>query len=105
MEYLWTISTLKKMEGIKLSSKIYDRALLFVEDSMRFSTRQKFQNNKFWKDLHPILQQRLVATVLSSQISKLKFFFHDYVENIKAPTNFVTKVMISLDSTIYNVGD
>ena len=56
MEYLWTISTLKKMEGIKLSSKIYDRALLFVEDSMRFSTRQKFQNNKFWKDLHPTLQ-------------------------------------------------
>ena len=35
----------------------------------------------------------------------MKFFFYDFVENIKAPSNFVTKVMISLDSTIYNTGE
>ena len=35
----------------------------------------------------------------------MKFFFHDYLDNIKAPSNFVTKVMISLDSTIYNSGE
>ena len=56
IEYLWSISTLKKSEGIKLNSQIYDEALVYIEDSMRFSTRQKFQGNKFWKDLHPMLQ-------------------------------------------------
>ena len=35
----------------------------------------------------------------------MKFFFFDFVENIKAPSNFLTKVMISLDSTIYNSGE
>ena len=35
----------------------------------------------------------------------MRFFFHDYHDNIKAPSNFVTKVMISLDSTIYDCGE
>ena len=53
IDYLWSISTSKL--GLKLNNKVYDEALVFIEDSMRFSTRQKFQNNKFWKDLHPNL--------------------------------------------------
>ena len=40
IDYLWSISTSKI--SLKLNNKVYDEALIFIEDSMRFSTRQKF---------------------------------------------------------------
>lgn len=35
----------------------------------------------------------------------MRFFFNDYNENVKAPKNFITKFMISLDSSVYDIGD
>ena len=43
--------------------------------------------------------------MLYSQIHKLKHFFHDTIERVRAPEGFVTRVMVQLEATIYDVGD
>ena len=35
----------------------------------------------------------------------LKYFFNDVIEKVNAPQGFVTKLMVELDSTLYDVGD
>ena len=43
--------------------------------------------------------------MLASQTNKLGYFLNDIIEGIKAPQGFVTKVMVSLESSLYDVGD
>ena len=35
----------------------------------------------------------------------LKYFFNDIIENISAPKGFVTRIMVELESTIYDTND
>ena len=53
----------------------------------------------------PKLQEKLVQSVLKSQIKKLRFFFNDYKEEIKPPPGFEMQMMVSLESTLCDVGN
>ena len=103
-DLMYDISSLSAVDNT-LEGKTYDDALIYIEDSIRFSTRQSFENNKFWRLLHPKLKNRLVSQALNLQIHVMRFFFEDYVERQKAPPGFVTKIMTHLDATVYSKGD
>ena len=91
-DYLFDISSLKSVDN-KFDGKTYDDSLVYIEDSIRFSTRQSFLKNKFWKLLHPKLKQRLAQSTLKIQIRVMRFFFEDLIEKQKAPQGFITKIM------------
>ena len=42
---------------------------------------------------------------MGKQIHRMRFFFEDFGDYQKAPEGFITKIMVSLDSTLFNEGD
>ena len=46
-----------------------------------------------------------MQSVLGAQIQQIHFFFEDVNDYQKAPPNFISQIMVSLDSTIYDDGD
>ena len=64
-----------------------------IEEALRYSTKATFDNG-FWKTLPPQLRNKVVKCVLKNQTDNMKYWFNDYIENVKAPQGFVTKVMV-----------
>jgi len=101
-DFLYNLSQTRK--NFSLEESIYDDCQTNIEESLRYSTQATF-NNEFWRALPPQIQNKIVASVLSSQTNMLSYFFNDIIGGIKAPQGFVTKVMVGLESTLYDVGD
>ena len=76
-----------------------------IEQSLRYSTKATFENYAFWDTLPPQLQKKIVKSVLKNQSRKLNFFFDDLDQGVKAPDGFMTRILVSLEATLYEVGD
>ena len=75
-----------------------------MSESIRSSTLFYFENNTFFGELPPRLRNKLVQVVLYHYIRKFKFFFQDYINQIRAPQDFMVRMMTSLDSQLYKPG-
>ena len=53
----------------------------------------------------PRIKIQLVKSVLKDQIKHLQFFFKDVNDKVVAPENFVSRLMVSFDSIIYEHED
>ena len=78
---------------------------MHIENNIKYSAKLAFKQSQFYQQLPPKLRSLLVSEVLKKQILALRFFFNDYIRGVSAPQLFVEKVMISLQSSLYNVGD
>ena len=105
MAYMYDISKFMHGKKTKIDGKIYDDALIYIEEGIRFSTISTFKSNKFSKLLHPKLKDKVVMATLSKQIHRMRFFFEDTNDHLRAPQRFITQIMVSLNSTLFDEGE
>ena len=77
--YLYDISQLRERKKV-LEGEVYDDAALFIEETIRYSTRMSFKNFPFYKLLPSRIRLKLVQSVLNAQIQQLRFFFEDITD-------------------------
>ena len=65
--YLYDIAQLRERRKV-LEGEIYDEATLFIEETIRYSTRLSFKNFPFYKLLPSRIRIKLVQSVLTDQI-------------------------------------
>ena len=66
--YLYDISQLRERKKV-LEGEVYDDAAVFIEETIRYSTRLSFKKEfPFWKIMPPRIKIQLVKSVLQDQI-------------------------------------
>jgi hypothetical protein len=91
----------KIMPNRKISEKIYDEALLYMEHSHRFSIYRLFHDVRFFKMMPPRLKHKIFMQTLREERHKMSYFFHDKMRNIKADQGFIRKIICGLNCSFY----
>ena len=95
---------LDRVRTEKLETEYYDKAIMYMDDSYRYSTYHAFHRTPFFNMLTPKLQMKLVKETCDHQFKKLRFFFNNYTQGIRAPSRFVMHVLCSLTAQVLETG-
>ena len=93
---------LKRISNDSLPDAVFENSLMHIEDNIKYSTERAFKDIEFFEELPPRLKSRLINSVLQIPIRKMKFFFNDFINEVRAPQLFVERIMTSLYSSLFN---
>ena len=96
---------LKRISNDSLPDDVFEDSLMHIEDNIKYSTERAFKDIEFYEELPPRLKSRLINSVLQIPIKTMKFFFNDFIHDVRAPQLFVERIMTSLYSSLFNEGD
>ena len=93
---------LKRISNDSLPDQVFENSLMHIEDNIKYSTERAFKDIEFFEELPPRLKSRLINSVLQIPIRTMRFFFNDFINEVKAPQLFVERIMTSLYSSLFN---
>ena len=70
-----------------------------------YSSKDAIGDNKYYQELTPQLQERLVMKVLRKHFLDFQYFFNDYISGVKAPQAFIVQLLANLEMGIFKDGD
>ena len=76
-----------------LSQEMVDQCKDHMEETMKNSTSFLFEKNSFFLEMTPILQRKLVKSVLYKPRNAFAYFFEDFAGKNKAPEGFMMGVL------------
>jgi hypothetical protein len=94
----------KTRPSLQLGDNIYDRTAKYINFSYHFGVANSFKS-VYYKDLSVNLKNKLVFCVLRNYYEQINFFFNDVKTFETGDTNFIRKILVSLDCQIYYNGE
>ena len=83
----------------------YEQTLEYIDHSYRVGVYQSLKTEqRFYEDLSPDLQNKLIMMMLEPYYTKFYYFFNDVQDGISADLVFIRKTLQMFDCQIYIKG-
>ena len=88
-----------------MPDEIWNDIAFALEVTIRYSFDDAIKFSPFYKDLTPILKERLITQCLYPVEQKFSLFFQDFQDNRhRASRNFIRNLLISLECQLFPLG-